>query len=543
LRPDIGRTFQVVQWTFTTFPDWHRCRDYGWFPFAFLPSGRVSGHQMSVFFCHVLRTFYAQDGFNFAVGASYCFNGEEYNIRAPFCGNIIDEKAHKEIMCCKGASGLKCCVSCRNVWNMKDASGLAAGEVHYRDSDMTNIVPHTKTSFLAGARAVADGAKTLNKDSFEELQKLVGLTFVPKGLPWDSYAFSLCPFPSMVIWDWMHNAIASGGVCQYQINFVICHMVSSKRFTLADFDQFHSILKLPKKNGKLRSSFFQDRVVLPTPKKPDPHLRAFASETLIAVEVLYMFAIHVLKPSGLFAEHVRCLELIMRAIDIFTAGDAAVQYAAELLTILLEHKKLYLQLYPYGCKPKCHYILHAPEGMTQHNVNLSCLPGERLLRIPKQAASHCFREFTKTMTRRVLAKFLENISQPDTFQSLRLCRCKSLPTMHGQVHAGHVVTHARNGLEAMTSHGTLKRHDIVYWSDGHGVVYLGETGNFLELSFSTQKPRFFAEVTVYTKRASDVWMIPSIAQNKLLDLQDLRAVTCLCEGSLRYPRFPLHPFA
>ena len=58
LRPDAGRSFQAVHWTFSTLPSWYRSRAHGWFPLTFLHGGEVKGGDMSRFFCQMMRIFF-----------------------------------------------------------------------------------------------------------------------------------------------------------------------------------------------------------------------------------------------------------------------------------------------------------------------------------------------------------------------------------------------------------------------------------------------------------------------------------------------------
>ena len=62
----------------------------------------------------------------------------------------------------------------------------------------------------------------------------------------------------------------------------------------------------------MTKTFFQDSVK----KGHDSHLKAFASETLAAVQVLALFCDAVLRPIDALPEHVRCFDYLRVIIDI-----------------------------------------------------------------------------------------------------------------------------------------------------------------------------------------------------------------------------------
>jgi hypothetical protein len=131
LRPDLGRSFEAVYWTFMEFPDYFRSRcAFGWLPLCFLPCIRVQQLPagMSSIAKEILKLFFSPDRskFNFeTTGLILQVAGRDVHLRGRFGCWLADEKAIKEIVHCKGASGLKPCVCCKNVVNRVD---VAEGE-------------------------------------------------------------------------------------------------------------------------------------------------------------------------------------------------------------------------------------------------------------------------------------------------------------------------------------------------------------------------------------------------------------------------------
>jgi hypothetical protein len=131
LRPDMGRSFEAVYWTFMELPDYFRSRcAFGWLPLCFVKSSTVQTLPagMSSVAKELLKLFFPPDNskFNFdTTGVILQVAGRDVHIRCRFGCWLADEKAIKEIVHCKGASGLKPCVSCKNIVNRVDVD---AGE-------------------------------------------------------------------------------------------------------------------------------------------------------------------------------------------------------------------------------------------------------------------------------------------------------------------------------------------------------------------------------------------------------------------------------
>jgi hypothetical protein len=123
LRPDVGRSFEAIYWSFVELPSWFRNRvQVGWLLFAFIETRvvqKVSGGMAAVA-KQVIEHFFPRESGKFhfsATGVLLPCRGREVQIRAAFGCWLADEKAFKEIVSCKGSSGTKPCVCCKNVVN------------------------------------------------------------------------------------------------------------------------------------------------------------------------------------------------------------------------------------------------------------------------------------------------------------------------------------------------------------------------------------------------------------------------------------------
>lgn len=130
----------------------------------------------------------------------------------------------------------------------------------------------------------------------------------------------------------------------------------------------------------LPADFFATRVLL----KKQPSIKAFADETLAAMQVLLVLCEFVLMPSGILPEHVRCLLFACELLEYFTIGDEVSEYNDRMRVIAREHHVLFLVLYDVQyIKPKLHYLYHAIKPQ-----NMNTLAPERLHKAHKGHAEH-----------------------------------------------------------------------------------------------------------------------------------------------------------
>ena len=75
------------------------------------------------------------------------------------------------------------------------------------------------------------------------------------------------------------------------------------------------------------------------------HVRCYASETIVAVDLLVMFFMFVLKPQDLMIQHGHCLQLLKWIMDIMFAGDSGLKHLNNLDTLVDKHHTLFLELF------------------------------------------------------------------------------------------------------------------------------------------------------------------------------------------------------
>ena len=212
----------------------------------------------------------------------------EYCLHAKYEATCADEKALKEIASTKGAGGFKCCQQCTNCYNGDPA---ASGDiVHYRDLDMKKFRRATPEMYHEMADRLTDLVATgCSKVEFAAYEQMFGLKYNPRGVLWDKRIREIARMPETQVYDSQHSLFSSGEVFQYQVNGFICKLLEISEVKLPDLDKFTTQLRPPRNPGKVPSRFFEERVRTPSTDNRAPHIKAFANETLMALEILWFF--------------------------------------------------------------------------------------------------------------------------------------------------------------------------------------------------------------------------------------------------------------
>jgi hypothetical protein len=387
LRPDFGRSFEAIYWSFLEFPDWFRTRaQNGWFLFAFVECKVVKTVPggMAAITKKVIQTFFpAVDGqFNFdKTGVIVKYNNAEHHIRATFGCWLADEKAIKEIVSCKGASGSKPCVCCKNVVN-RTKPGDGEYLVHVSTTDPSKFDEQTFDSLTFMA---CDLQAKLDSPGFKQLEQCYGITYEKEAILFDKHCRDVAKFPGSIYWDWMHCLLASGGVAQYECNQFL-RALRDAGISLLQVDEFAGQTILPSAWSRLPKTFFQDRVVDDSSK----HMKAFASEMITAVCILGLFIDTVLRTSGALTQNIVCFDHLRSIVAVLKSGDDACKFLDELRLLLQMHHTAYQILYPTCAKPKIHYLKHCVDCLGRFQCNLNCFGPERKHKDAKMAARNSF---------------------------------------------------------------------------------------------------------------------------------------------------------
>ena len=522
LRPDVGRSFEAVYWTFFELPQWFRSNaSASWFPCCFVETKTLKDVPggMAAVAKAVVEVFFpaALDAFNFErTGVLIGPEGSQHHIRATFGCWLADEKAIKEVVSCKGASGIKPCICCKNVVNrMEPVDGYLQ---HISCADTALFDPQTQASLTYMAVDLAAKSRMLSSAEFEFLQKAYGLVYEPAAILFDEHCRSVARFPDTIYWDWMHCLLASGGIAQYQVNLVVLE-IGKAGVSLASIDEFCSNVSMPASRAKLSRTFFQDRVV----PRPDSHIKAFASEMLTVVQVLGIFLDAVVRPAGVLQNHIVCFDLLREIAMTLVRGDDVAKTISRLRQAVKSHHELFAELYPDHIRPKLHYLKHVVDCIGKTSTNLSCFGPERRHKDAKAIASFSYHSVCKSMLVRMVYDLFASMSDHSTFCQFVL----GPPTKLDDRAAGLVSRVA--GQQVVVSNemkvrgcSLLKVGDVVWLTNP---VKLAKIRLAVQTSTSAEEHRFLLVVDLFRQHQSGAWM-PTIDATEIVDAAAVSTTCC-----------------
>ena len=419
LRPEKSRTTQAIYWTFADLPANILVQSGMWLLFSIVRSSIVSEipGKVSGLMRKVLRAFLPETGPSLSKGilVSCSSNNSSRVVRANFSGFIADEKALKEILGIKGASGPKPCPPCSNVVRFLDAAARRGTSLVGLDcADPSLFRYHNKESFysmvdkLRAMRAVG-----CTKTALEKMEQMLGLNYDEANVVYDDYLRTIVDPIAHTIRDWMHTMVSQGVAGTHIALFL--HVLSCNGITLDKIASYAARFHLPKGRGKVDLTWFAAHRV------SDDHLRSFASEVLNMCPIIQAFLDDMVRPMGLLLEHVRCFTLLHTILQVFCLGPTrSVRHIDLVRESVIEHNRLFARLYPSGVKPKFHQMFHIAENMSTLGVLLSCFPMERKHRSVKSAALHVFRNFEHTVLSDLVNEQLTIMADQSLYEAMLL---------------------------------------------------------------------------------------------------------------------------
>ena len=421
LRPDARRKCQALYFSHSALPTWYRARQDGWFAWAYVPAEVQNdiGGGLAQLFKTMCSDFFC-GSHNFIDGIMLPSGSEWFELKCGIFAVIQDEKAHKECASLKGAGGIRPCIRCKNIVRRVN---LPAGEPYMRELESSGpgaFDLHTSATFWETVDAVLHcrDDDDLLVESRKNLQIVAGLTHNEHGIIWDRAFRQIYDPIHHNVEDWMHVFLSSGGVGQYEVSGFV-EAFEEHGIDPSDFDAFASKISWPAASSRFPPRFFQTRM----PDDVENHCRCFASETVMAVQVLALFVLVVAERSGRLPKHCRSMLLLCQVLAIFCMQDEAVNHTDLLGHALKQHHATFLQIYGRSkCKPKMHFGYHCKDAIGRLLCNLSCFAMERKHREGKSVALHCGRseKWTSHMLFRTTAQRLARAGEPEPFQAEHL---------------------------------------------------------------------------------------------------------------------------
>lgn len=184
LRPDQGRLTTCAYWTVLEFPEHVRAHAAGWMT-LFASRAALIGQwpgQLSGFTAELLRRIFGPLCNLLNPGIRVPLHAAEVSVRLQLRGVVSDEKALKEVLAVKGASGSKPCIRCKNLLTLR---GAASDAPPARDGYVQNLAAaahleqldqHTNASVFAMVDELIRQRPLLRKLQFHRLEQVMGIS-------------------------------------------------------------------------------------------------------------------------------------------------------------------------------------------------------------------------------------------------------------------------------------------------------------------------------------------------------------------------------
>ena len=499
LRPDCGRTFTSFLWSFLELPQWMKHRaELRWFTFSYVLKTQMKTAKVTIsdIAKAILLDMFRNQDCNFETTGVLMKHGSQSQIvQMKFETCPQDWLAQVDMFSMKGQSGLNPCPLCDNCMGRRaffeDESGFSHvlspeyEKFKVRDSARVKDVLHTIENVAVNF-----------PDDLEELEKASGLVYDARGLLFDKDLVGILDLSTAIYADTSHCLLASGGVAQYHLNQFILRIIDNTDVTLQDLDTFAKNIACPRSWGKLTPTFFQDRVV----HKLSAHLRAFASEVLLAVDILGLFVEMVLAPAGKLSAEIECFKHLQQLLYHIKLGTY--EHARPALDACRKHHQGFLALYAVCATPKLHYTWHAILAWMKHGYHVSCLGAEAEHKQPKRIMAYSYNKCTSTAISHWIRGFLANLNNPCTFAPTHLPRdakdCDYTVCMGGQT-----TNILRYAIEIATPIGTFHKGDLLRWCV-NGTSCLGIAKLFF-MATVRDIIKFVAVVQTYSQVSGELW--------------------------------------
>lgn len=313
------------------------------------------------------------------VGLLMNVRGKQQLLRFTIEDPIADELGQKQLLDVKGASGLKPCFKCTNVFMKGHPLATLPGHVSIcaynpatfwkmEDADLWNMQDELARDHAALRRGL--------HGMFEDKQTFSGVNFSPHGLL-ASIPLRQHTRPTKHRFDRMHNQ-ESGGVAELEINLLVESLATSRLYSNAQLTEYCNA------GWKIRGS----AVKL---KFKDNKLKGQAAEVLTAMPILHEFVLAFLQAwepdkvasfKALFACHKQLQYIKM-------SGDVSRSSTSKLTELFSKHLELFEKAWGEDeVKPKHHYDFHLGEQYFEDKVYMDCFPTERHQKLIKAIADH-----------------------------------------------------------------------------------------------------------------------------------------------------------
>lgn len=304
---------------------------------------------------------------------------------------IADEDALVSLYASKGASGLKPCLLCKNVFDGKnptnipsvDPSGVAVSHIC---RDFEKLKFHTTASVFGIFDRLAAAKSSMTNADFKEVQALLGWNYSPDGLMWHPVCRSLADPSRFACYDWMHCFFVNGVWNVHAGEFLI--VLKRNGLSFASINDYMKQWSWPKwVSGNTGQDVFSEKRIRSNWEAKV--FKATASECLSVFPVLSNFmAAFIGGANADMHSHAQCFLQLSNVVDIILKSGRGDCRPDELQDATSKYLAAFHAL--FGAErmtPKFHYIMHCLVFLRNWRHLQNCFVHERKHKLPKKFAN------------------------------------------------------------------------------------------------------------------------------------------------------------
>ena len=385
LKVDLRKS-HAIYWSFKEFGIEILCKEEVWFVACLARTSLVADLEAgtSHLFRFVLKFFFNPDGHNIALGGAclklYGDNSATVMLFATLSVFISDEKALKDALLFKGASGLKICCLCKNITSHKSDLFDRADSFALPDTciDVTQWEAHTDESIRRVVHRLSEASSTESAGDLDRMEKMLGWVHNAQGLLNDTFLTVLVV--TILMYEWMHIYFVSG-IWNVEVVKLINALQKCNASSWVNLDGYVNKWVWPKLLPSGRGIFGGGG----KRHKKAKHVKCTASEGLGLYMVIASFLLHCVGAGGCEAEIASYMALCGVIDLLLEIAHGGVVSPAALYRAIYNHLSLYQAAYgSVDWIPKHHFSLHLPQMLRMFGCLYSCFVLERHHKLMKR---------------------------------------------------------------------------------------------------------------------------------------------------------------
>jgi hypothetical protein len=292
---------------------------------------------------------------------------------------IADELGLKSIYEVKGASGVRPCLKCTNVFMKSHAFSALPGNVDITCTDKASFSPMEDADLYNASDVLQESAQVISKHKLGKLETVWGMNYCPDGVL-QSAVLRNRMSPTRCRYDRMH-VFESGGITELEIALLVESLAVSQKYSNKQVADYCNAGWIGHKPGHSKAAV---HVAI-----RDNSLKGMASDVLTVLPILLHFVCSCLQDwDNDKVESFKALFSVTAQLQrIKFSGNCSAAETGKLADLIAKHCELFQKGYgSHMVRYKHHMAFHLPDQYLRDGCYMDCFPMERHHRLGRAEA-------------------------------------------------------------------------------------------------------------------------------------------------------------